>query len=84
MGGDEFVVVLESVHRPDDAQAVADKIKAAVYAPLEVDGVRLRVMPSIGIAHHPQHGEDARALLTHADKSMYAQKTCRHTMQPTG
>lgn len=83
MGGDEFVVVLESVHRPEDAQAVADKIRAAVHAPLELDGVRLRIMPSIGIAHHPQDGTDTRALLTHADKLMYEQKNRRQAMQTT-
>src|SRR3569832_688695 len=38
MGGDEFVVLLEKIRMPEDALAVAAKIREAMLPPVNVDG----------------------------------------------
>lgn len=74
MGGDEFVVVLESVESVDDVSHVAEKILAACAEPLDLEGQVARVTCSIGIALFPNDGQDAIALIKAADTSMYVSK----------
>lgn len=77
LGGDEFAVLLAPVHDVRDAIRIADKITAAMAAPLP--GQRERVVPSvsIGIAAYPRHGESADQLLRVADRAMYQAKKKR-------
>lgn len=77
IGGDEFVVLLEHIDLPEHALKVAQKIRETLGEPLLVDGARLNMLPSIGIAHYPDHGEDGMQLLKHADASMYREKSRR-------
>lgn len=74
IGGDEFVIVLSHVERAEDVAAVARKIIATVAEPLDVYGTPCQIGASIGIAIHPEHGNDAAALLCAADEAMYAVK----------
>ena len=73
-GGDEFVVVLPQLSRPEDALLVADKIVAEVARPLEIRGERFQVSASIGISVFPRDGSDAEALIRLADDAMYRMK----------
>jgi diguanylate cyclase (GGDEF)-like protein/PAS domain S-box-containing protein len=73
LGGDEFVIVLEEAER-DGAGGVADKIRAAVAAPISHRRARLAVTTSIGISLYPEHAADAQGLLTAADYAMYLAK----------
>jgi diguanylate cyclase (GGDEF)-like protein/PAS domain S-box-containing protein len=74
IGGDEFVVLLGDVERPESARQVAQKLLEALSAPLELDGHGLQVTPSIGIAVYPGDGEDVETLLRNADSAMYHAK----------
>ena len=74
VGGDEFVVLLNDVGQADHAVAVATKICAALRQPFELAGCHLQVSASIGIALYPDHGEDDKQLLRHADDAMYQAK----------
>ncbi|HJU50579.1 MAG TPA: diguanylate cyclase [Pseudogulbenkiania sp.] len=74
IGGDEFVVLLESIELPEHAWLVAEKIRSALDHPLNLDGRRLRILPSIGIALFPEHGDEEQQLLKHADDAMYLAK----------
>ncbi|MFU2489556.1 diguanylate cyclase domain-containing protein [Thauera sp. WH-1] len=74
IGGDEFVILLRSVQSVDDAARVVQKIDEAIGQPFELDGHRLRVSASIGVAVHPEDGLDAAALSRHADAAMYRAK----------
>ncbi|MCK6387041.1 diguanylate cyclase domain-containing protein [Zoogloea sp.] len=74
LGGDEFVVILEDVHGPDDATAVADKIHHSLQQPFDIAGHSLHARTSIGIALHPDDGDDADGLIRHADQRMYQYK----------
>jgi diguanylate cyclase (GGDEF)-like protein len=73
-GGDEFVILLAELTRPEDARTVAEKIVAAISAEAEIDGHAVHVTASVGIAIHPDHGEDFETLLSRADAAMYESK----------
>jgi diguanylate cyclase (GGDEF)-like protein/PAS domain S-box-containing protein len=76
LGGDEFAVLLPGVDRQGAAQ-IAERVLARLVSPIEVDGQRFDVGASIGIALFPDHGQNANALLQHADIAMYAAKRSR-------
>jgi len=75
LGGDEFALVLVNVEPTEAEKAVVDRVRAAVARPLDVDGDRLTVSASIGVAVYPVDGEDQESLLRRADASMYAAKS---------
>jgi diguanylate cyclase (GGDEF)-like protein len=74
MGGDEFTVVLPEVEREADALAAAEKVLAALLAPVEVEGRRLVPGGSIGVALYPRDGAEPDDLLRRADAAMYRAK----------
>ncbi|MCE9887492.1 diguanylate cyclase [Kluyvera intermedia] len=74
VGGDEFVILIQGTLLPQFAALVAEKIADAFNAPFILDGHRLTITPSIGIALYPQHGSDERQLVEYADKAMYLAK----------
>ena len=77
LGGDEFVVMLADINQPDHASLVARGLGDRVSAPMMIDGRRLTVGVSIGIAVS-RADESAEALLARADADMYAHKPAAH------
>ncbi len=73
-GGDEFVVVLPDLERPEAAQIVANKILNELARTIEVSGQEITVTASIGISHYPNDATDVNQLLKHADSAMYQAK----------
>lgn len=73
-GGDEFVIVLPDLDKPETAQVVANKILAELTKPFEISGHELTVTASIGISHYPNDATDVQHLLKHADSAMYQAK----------
>jgi diguanylate cyclase (GGDEF)-like protein/PAS domain S-box-containing protein len=73
LGGDEFVVLLRQLSGPEDAVYSAERVLAALSAPLVVEGQTLTIRASIGIAL-PSAEEDAGDLLRNADLAMYTAK----------
>ena len=77
IGGDEFLVLIEDRTVAADPLAIAENIRASLGRPFllsEPADHPLRVSPSIGIALYPQHGDDYKQLIRHADEAMYAAK----------
>jgi diguanylate cyclase (GGDEF)-like protein len=74
MGGDEFVVVATMLPNAAVVDSIAERVRAALSAPLEIDGVTLSVAPSIGISVYPEDGSDPDQLLKHADIALHAAK----------
>ena len=74
IGGDEFVVLLEAIKQPETAALVCGKIRAALSRPMDLEGRNLQILPSIGIAHYPEHGDGVAQLLKYADEAMYLDK----------
>jgi len=73
LGGDEFAVLLEGAPR-EEVLATADRVGAALAAPLAVDGTDVPVTASIGVATGARAGHDAEDLLRNAATAMYAAK----------
>jgi diguanylate cyclase len=73
LGGDEFGILLPT-GSADEATLIAERVHDALTAPFTLRGLSLEVATSIGIATFPHHGEDADALLQHADVAMYLAK----------
>lgn len=73
-GGDEFLVTLTDVRSEADVAAVAEKILAAVARPIEIQGTRMTVTTSIGIALYPHTALDGEMLIRAADAAMYEAK----------
>ena len=74
IGGDEFVVVMEDLTDARFAGTLAAKLLAAASAPVDVQGHPVALTASAGIAVFPGDGDDAAALVRHADTAMYAAK----------
>jgi diguanylate cyclase (GGDEF)-like protein/PAS domain S-box-containing protein len=73
-GGDEFVIILPDLEKPESAQLVANKILSELAKPIEVGGQEITVTGSIGISHYPNDATDVQQLLKHADSAMYQAK----------
>jgi diguanylate cyclase (GGDEF)-like protein len=74
ISGDEFVIVLNELVRPEDAALIAQKIIDSLSTPVEVDGKEVFVTASVGIAAFPADGADAETLIGAADAAMYRAK----------
>ncbi len=73
-GGDEFTLICTDSADGLQSKAVADRLIAAVGQDLMVDGQRVNVGLSIGIALFPAHGTEAASLLLNADLALYRAK----------
>ena len=73
-GGDELVVLLTDIARPEVAVEVAQQLIKAISEPERVLGMEVSVTPSLGIAFFPNDGADLDSLLNAADAAMYQAK----------
>jgi diguanylate cyclase (GGDEF)-like protein/PAS domain S-box-containing protein len=74
IGGDEFTLISTGGPQTATAEALAERLHAAVAADLDVDGQLLRASLSIGIAIYPTDGDNAKALIANADAALYRAK----------
>jgi diguanylate cyclase (GGDEF)-like protein len=75
LGGDEFVIVLENVRDPaTQARRVAEKVREALAAPVEIGGHPVAISASIGVVMHPRGSATPEELIARADRRMYAAK----------
>jgi diguanylate cyclase (GGDEF)-like protein len=73
-GGDEFVVLQAVTKLRQDAEWLAQRLARTLKEPFEIDGHRMDIGASIGIAMAPIDGVDADQLLKKADMALYAAK----------
>ena len=75
LAGDEFVVILEMLPSPADAEATANKILPHLRHPFALARNIVTVSSSIGVAvFMPDDTPDMAALLARADQAMYLAK----------
>jgi len=74
LGGDEFAILLPNLKDHNEVKEMAKKILKSLLAPFQLDDLTLGVQASIGIAIHPEHGNDVDTLQQRADVAMYMAK----------
>ena len=74
IGGDEFMVIMESLQTPEAISVVANKIVSIVKEPIILGEKTLNLGTSIGISVYPHNGETSEILLKNADTAMYKAK----------
>jgi len=74
IGGDEFVVLLNTIRVPEHALAVAEKIRASLNQSFQLAEHPVLISASLGIAVYPEHGNEKKQLMRHADSAMYRAK----------
>lgn len=74
-GGDEFLVLIDHVEDPRLLGRVVERLRAAVARPFGIDGRRVTISVSVGVAMSTTASGDAEALLREADHAMYAAKS---------
>jgi diguanylate cyclase (GGDEF)-like protein len=74
-GGDEFAIIQENEkNQSEGAIKLALRIIELIQQPFELNGHRVNIGTSIGLAFAPEHGTDAVTLLKKADLALYAAK----------
>jgi diguanylate cyclase (GGDEF)-like protein len=75
LGGDEFVVMSRSLNTVAEAEAFAERLRAAIASPMSIGGRKLTVNASAGVvAVSALVSRDADDLLRDADVAMYRAK----------
>jgi diguanylate cyclase (GGDEF)-like protein len=74
MGGDEFLLILPDMNKPQDAFLTAERILSALSSPYLLEGYEVNITTSIGIAVFPDDGDDPDSLIKKADIAMYKAK----------
>lgn len=74
VGGDEFVIVLHAVESNEALSSVANDIRDALSQEFHVEGIKIHIGCSVGVAVYPDHGSDAPTLSRLADEAMYQAK----------
>jgi diguanylate cyclase (GGDEF)-like protein len=75
-GGDEFACTLV-IEAESDPIAIANELARVLAEPVSLDGTKVRVSASIGVAIWPQHGATHVELVRSADVAMYEAKRSR-------
>ena len=74
LGGDEFAIVQANGTQPVAATVLAQQLIEAIAAPYDIDGHRVVIGTSAGIALAPNDGSDPDELLKKADMALYRAK----------
>ena len=79
IGGDEFVIVLDTLHSKADTSRVVRQIEQELGRPFVVQGNRVTISISVGASFYPLDGLEAEGLLKAADYAMYLAKNAGRT-----
>jgi diguanylate cyclase (GGDEF)-like protein len=74
LGGDEFAILQAGPEQPQGVTALAQRLVDAMRDPFFVDGHKLNIGVSIGVALAPSDGFDVDSLLKCADLALYRAK----------
>jgi len=73
-GGDEFIILIESVTDLTNIAEIIEKIILSMQSPFNLENHQLHLTLSAGISIYPDDGEDAETLIRNADTAMYRAK----------
>jgi cyclic di-GMP phosphodiesterase Gmr len=75
ISGDEFVLLVNPVGDPAMLHAIIERLVRGLKESFSIDGVRLMLSASVGVAVYPDDGADYGELRRNADMAMYSAKT---------
>ena len=75
LGGDEFAVITSPGSQPAAAEALAERLAAALDCDIEINGSILHVGLTIGVGIYPQDGIDAATLVANTDAALFRAKS---------
>ena len=75
LGGDEFAIIQLSNRQPAGALTLARRIIHRLTEPFEIEGRRVVIGASVGVAVAPRDGASADAILRAADLALYRAKS---------
>ncbi len=75
LGGDEYLLgLMMEKESLGEIEAMANKFIHIISQPMNVEGLRVKIGASVGVAAYPIHGNNIEALMEIADKRMYQAK----------
>jgi diguanylate cyclase (GGDEF)-like protein/PAS domain S-box-containing protein len=74
LGGDEFKVILPGRRARDELANLARRIIENLSQPYSIDGARISIGASLGVALSPDDGSTCEELIRNADLALYAAK----------
>ncbi len=74
LGGDEFAILQMDVKGPEQPAILGDRLVSFLAEPFEIDGHRIVIGTSVGIAMAPDDGGDGMELLRNGDLALYCSK----------
>lgn len=77
LGGDEFLIILQDIGSLENAQNIANNVRALVCQPCLINTETISVGVSIGISLYPDDATNINALIHQADQDMYQAKHTR-------
>jgi diguanylate cyclase (GGDEF)-like protein len=75
IGGDEFVILLGQIDRPEKVDMVVQEIIQSMTDPFPVNNQMMYLTVSLGVSIFPEDGQEGKVLLLNADQAMYAAKS---------
>lgn len=82
VGGDEFILLLDSVHERGPLTHLLHRLAEGLEQPALLAGEPVDIRCSLGASRFPLDGTDARSLLGEADRAMYRNKAGRRQQIP--
>ena len=70
-GADEFALLVPGVDSEDDISHLAEAVKQTVEEPFLINGRDLFLKVAVGVAWHPVHGRDAKAVFRCAEAALH-------------
>lgn len=74
LSSDEFMIILPDMNSQVQVARVIDSIQQQLAEPFELEGTRLVITLSLGVAFYPQDGVISETLMLNADMALYEAK----------
>ena len=75
-GGDEFIIIFRGKNTGTDYTSTIERIRTVLNVPAKLSAhVLADISAAVGLAVYPVNGNSVEALISYADKAMYAEKS---------
>jgi len=74
LGGDEFAMLIYGYKETGELEFAAKRLIELCAAPIDIDGLEVKVGISVGISTYPEHAVSMDELISSADEAMYKVK----------